>query len=167
MKQAPTAAGRTGRHAARALACLVLFSWLVATAEPRPEPYAAGADHFSDSREAIRAARWSQALEALQRLAREMPQMTQDAEYHNLTGYVLRRQSPANLERSIEHYLTALRLDPAHVQAREYLGQAYLQQGREDLARDQLRVIEDLCRGRTCEEWRDLDRALEAYRARR
>jgi hypothetical protein len=40
-------------------------------------------------------------------------------------------------------------------------------QGREDLAREQLRAIEDLCKSRTCEEWRDLDRAIEAYRARR
>ena len=167
MKQPAAPTGRAGRHAVRVLACLVLFPWLLATAEPRPAPYAAGADHFSDSREAIRAARWAQALDALQRLAREMPQMTQDAEYHNLMGYALRQQSPANLERSIEHYRTALRLDPSHVQAREYLGQAYLLQGREDLARDQLRAIEDLCKGRSCEEWRDLDRALEAHRARR
>jgi hypothetical protein len=167
MKHAAGTAECTARHVARALACLVLFHWLAAIAEPRPAPYGGGADHYSDTRLAIRESRWTQAQDALQRLAREMPQMTQDAEYHNLMGYSLRRQNPANLERSIDHYLTALRLDPSHVQAREYLGEAYLMQGREDLAREQLRAIEDLCKSRTCEEWRDLDRAIEAYRARR
>jgi|GEM_PF-846893 len=167
MTQPAAKAGCAGRHAAWALACLVLFPWQAATAEPRPEAYGGVADHYSDTRLAIRESRWTQAQDALQRLARDMPQMTQDAEYHNLMGYSLRRQSPANLERSIDHYLIALRLDPSHVQAREYLGEAYLLQGREDLAREQLRAIEDLCKSRTCEEWRDLDRAIEAYRARR
>ena len=167
MKHGAGAGDYTGRHIARALACLVLFSSLVAMAEPRPAPFGSGADHYGDTRLAIREARWAQALDALQRLVREMPQTAQDAEYHNLMGYALRRQSPANVERSIEHYLTALRLDPSHVQAREYLGEAYLMQGREDLAREQLRAIEDLCRSRTCEEWVDLNRAIEAHRARR
>lgn len=167
MKLAAAATACTARHIARALVCLAIFSSLVATAEPRPAPFGSGAAPYGDTRLAIRETRWEQALDALQRLAREMPQTTQDAEYHNLMGYALRRQSRANVERSIEHYLTALRLDPSHVQAREYLGEAYLMQGREDLAREQLRAIEDLCRGRTCEEWIDLDRAMEAHRTRR
>jgi len=145
----------------RSLAGLVLSQCLGAAAEPRPAPYEAGADHYGDTRQAIRNAQWPQALGTLQRLAREMPQTTQEAEYHNLMGYTLRQQSPANLALSIDHYRQALRLDPAHVQAREYLGQAYLLQGRKDLAREQLRAIEDWCKGRLCAEWQDLHRAIE------
>lgn len=144
----------------QALAALVLLTSLFVLAEPRPEPYGEGADHFSDTREALQSRHWLQALDALRQLAREMPNIVEDAEFHNLMGYALRQASPWNLGNAIDHYQQALRLDPAHVQARAYLGQAYLMQGRLDLAQEQLQEIERYCKGQDCQAKRDLQQAM-------
>jgi protein involved in temperature-dependent protein secretion len=52
-------------------------------------------------------------------------------------------------------------MDPQYAQVREYLGEAYVIQGKLDLAREQLQVIQTLC-GAECEEYRDLSEAIEA-----
>lgn len=145
-----------------AFGALLLLHCLSVLSEPRPEPYGAGADQFSETRQALRSQQWLQALDALRQLTREMPEITDDAEFHNLMGYALRQASPSNLGVAVDHYQQALRLDPAHVQAREYLGQAYLMQGRQDLAREQLQAIERLCKGQDCQAWRDLHQAIQA-----
>lgn len=145
-----------------AFASFLFLTCVAVLAEPRPEPYGAGGDHFSETRQALQSQQWRQALGALQQLSREMPEITDDAEFHNLMGYSLRQASPSHLGASIDHYQQAIKLDPAHVQAREYLGQAYLLQGRPDLAREQLQQIERLCKGQACDAWRNLQRALQA-----
>jgi tetratricopeptide (TPR) repeat protein len=151
----------------QAFASFLLLACWTALAEPRPEPYGAGADVFSDTRQALQSQQWLQALDALRQLSREMPEITDDAEYHNLMGYSLRQASPSHLGAAVDHYQQALRLDPAHVQAREYLGQAYLMQGRPDLAREQLQHIERLCQGQACEAWRSLQQAIQTQPVQR
>lgn len=147
----------------RLLAALLWLSSLSALSEPRPEPYGGGADHFSDTRQALRSQQWSQAIEALKQLTREMPEIVDDAEFHNLMGYTLRQANPTNLGAAVDHYQQALRIDPGHVQAREYLGQAHLMQGRRDLAQAQLQAIERHCKGQDCQAWRNLHQAIEAH----
>lgn len=150
-------------QAARAVClCLVLLATAATQAEPRPEAYGSVPDHYANVRDALQARQWSTALDALQRLAREMPPVTDEAEFHNLTGFALRQHDASRLAAAIDHYQLALRIDPAHVQAREYLGQAYLMQGRMDLAQQQLQHIEHHCQGRSCEAWQDLNTAIEA-----
>jgi hypothetical protein len=48
---------------------------------------------------------------------------------------------------------------------REYLGEAYVIQGKFDLAKDQLSTIEKLCGSRECEYYEDLAGALEKAHA--
>ena len=50
-------------------------------------------------------------------------------------------------------------LDPAYPQVREYLGEAYVIEGKYDLAKDQLATIEKLC-GPACVYYEDLANAL-------
>jgi len=158
----------TMAHAVRAARAVGLFLTLLATAaaqaEPRPEAYGSVPDHYANVREALQARQWSTALDALQQLAREMPPVTDEAEFHNLTGFALRQHDAKRLATAIDHYLLALRIDPAHVQAREYLGQACLMQGRMDLALEQLHRIEHHCQGRACEAWQDLKTAIDTER---
>jgi predicted Zn-dependent protease len=147
------------RLAGWSLTCLLTTSGL---AEPRPEAYWSGPDHYAQAREALQSRQWSHALELLQRLSHQMPSVTDEAEFHNLTGFALRQNNPSKLPDAIDHYQQALRIDPAHVQAREYLGQAYLMQGRADLAEEQLQRIEHHCLGRLCDSWRRLRAAIDA-----
>jgi len=45
---------------------------------------------------------------------------------------------------------------------REYLGEAWLIKGRPDLAKAQLKTIATLC-GQRCEEYRDLEAAINGH----
>jgi tetratricopeptide (TPR) repeat protein len=141
--------------------CLTLLTAPPGLAEPRPDAYGEVADHYERVRDALQAKQWSIALDALQQLARETPAVTDEAEYHNLSGFALRQHDTSKLGIAIEHYQRALRIDPSHVQAREYLGQAYLLQGRADLALQQLRLIEQHCPGQTCSAWLSLRHAMD------
>jgi tetratricopeptide (TPR) repeat protein len=77
----------------------------------------------------------------------------------NYRGYITRKLGQT--EEGIGYYLKSVAMDPQYAQVREYLGEAYVIQGKLDLAREQLQVIQTLC-GTECEEYRDLSEAIEA-----
>ena len=89
-----------------------------------------------------------------------------NAGYHNLYAYALRKGPNPPMDLVFRHYNEALRLDPRHAQAHEYLGEAYLMAGNVQKARDQLLVLERLC-GSRCEETALLRKSIAAYEARR
>lgn len=76
----------------------------------------------------------------------------------NYRGYITRKLG--RTEEGIGYYLQSVALDPNYAQVREYLGEAYVTQGKIDLAKEQLQVIETLC-GTGCEEYEDLAEAIE------
>ena len=154
-------------HWGRAAVFVALFQSLSLAAEPRPYDYESGADDFIEARQALQNRDWSGALQTLQSLSERQPAIRETAEFHNLMGFAWRQIGPQHLPQSIDHYHQALRIEPSHVQAREYLGQAYLMMNRVDLAEDQLQRIEALCLSRRCDPWLSLHRAIEAHRPAR
>jgi tetratricopeptide (TPR) repeat protein len=81
----------------------------------------------------------------------------------NYRGYATRKLG--RTDEGIGYYLRSVALDPAYPQVREYLGEAYVIQGKFDLAKDQLATIEKLCGSKTCAYYRDLAEALRTARA--
>src|SRR5689334_20470518 len=81
----------------------------------------------------------------------------------NYRGYATRKLG--RTEEGIGYYLRSVALDPNYPQVREYLGEAYVIQGKYDLAKDQLATIEKLCGGKDCEYYEDLADALEQAHA--
>lgn len=114
------------------------------------------ADRLASPRAAIAAADWPRAIRELQALLQTEPG---NADVHNLLGYSFRKRANPDMAQAFLHYHEALRLNPAHRAAREYLGEAYVQVGQLDKAREQLQALERLC-GRDCEEYRDLAGAI-------
>jgi len=106
----------------------------------------------------VKAERFEDALAALD--LRETPD---DAKALNYRGFATRKLG--RIDESISYYLKAIALAPRYVEVREYLGEAYAENGRIDLAEQQLVVIETLC-GTSCEEYSELAQAIEAARAR-
>jgi len=88
-----------------------------------------------------------------------------NAEYHNLYAYALRKGPHPDMDRVFKHYREALRLDPRHRGAHEYLGEAYLAAGNVQEAREQLAQLDRLCFF-GCEEYSDLKKAIAAYEAK-
>ena len=77
----------------------------------------------------------------------------------NYRGYATR--SLGRVEEGIGYYLQSVALDPDYTLVREYLGEAYVSQGKLQLAAAQLAEIEKRC-GTTCEPYLDLAEAIAA-----
>ncbi len=76
----------------------------------------------------------------------------------NYRGYATRKLG--RTDEGISYYLKSVALDPHYAQVREYLGEAYVIQGKFDLAKDQLSTIKTICGGTKCEEYEDLSAAI-------
>jgi tetratricopeptide (TPR) repeat protein len=81
----------------------------------------------------------------------------------NYRGYATRKLG--RTDEGIGYYLKSVALDPTYSQVREYLGEAYVIQGKYDLAKDQLATIEKLCGSKDCEYYEDLADALKTAHA--
>ena len=81
----------------------------------------------------------------------------------NYRGYATRKLG--RTEEGIGYYLKSVALDPNYAQVREYLGEAYVIEGKFDLAKDQLATIEKLCGSKDCEYYGDLADALKTAHA--
>jgi tetratricopeptide (TPR) repeat protein len=81
----------------------------------------------------------------------------------NYRGYATRKLG--RTDEGISYYLKSVALDPTYPQVREYLGEAYVIEGKYDLAKEQLATIEKLCGSKDCEYYHDLAEALEQAHA--
>jgi tetratricopeptide (TPR) repeat protein len=81
------------------------------------------------------------------------------AEALNYRGYATRKLG--HVDEGIGYYLKSVALDPDYTLVREYLGEAYVIQGKLSLAEEQLAEIAKRC-GTTCEPYEDLAEAIEA-----
>ena len=76
----------------------------------------------------------------------------------NARGYATRKLG--RTDEGISYYLRSVALDPAYPLVREYLGEAYVIEGKFDLAKEQLAAIETIC-GKDCPYYGQLEKALE------
>ncbi len=117
------------------------------------------ADAVKTAREMIAKKDFRAAIPRLLEAARQQPQ---DADIQNLLGFCYRKTG--DLDRAFRHYGEALRLNPSHLGAHEYVGEAYVMKRDLPKAEEHLRQLEKLC-GTACEEYRDLARSIAAARA--
>ena len=87
-----------------------------------------------------------------------------NADYHNLYAYAIRKGPNPNMDEAFQHYNEALRLDPKHRGANEYLGEAYLTVGNLPKAREQLAKLDQLCFF-GCDEYTKLKNSIADYEA--
>jgi tetratricopeptide (TPR) repeat protein len=121
---------------------------------------AAGKDPlYVQAAELVGKGQYEQALPLLQQVVGKNPD---DADAYNLLGFSTRKLG--HPEQALAFYLTALRLNPEHRGAHEYLGEAYLELGQLDKAREQLAYLDKDC-WLGCEEYSDLKKAVAKYEA--
>ncbi len=125
--------------------------------ESTPTTNAEDAD-FVVAKQSIKEKRWDSAISSLKLVvARD----AKNADAHNLLGYAYRWKGMMDL--SFKHYDEALKLDPNHKGAHEYIGVAYLKTNKLDKAKEHLAKLETIC-GKGCEEYEDLAKAIAAYK---
>jgi len=112
---------------------------------------------FVAGKQAIDRKEWKAAVESLLKAEKSMPG---NADVNNYLGYAYRHLG--DLDNSFKYYKEALRIDPKHRGAHEYIGQAYLKAKQPDKAAEHLAALEKIC-GKSCEEYRDLAKAIANY----
>ena len=86
-------------------------------------------------------------------------------DYHNLYAYSIRKGANPDMNLVFRHYNEALRLDPKHRGAHEYIGEAYLMVGNLPKAKEHLSSLDKLCFF-PCSEFNDLKKSIAAYEAK-
>jgi Flp pilus assembly protein TadD len=113
------------------------------------------------------AARTQQDWPGAAKVAREaLSASPSNADYHNLYAYALRKSGAADMDLVFKHYNEALRIDPRHRGAHEYIGEAYLLVGNVAKAKEHLGALDRLCFF-GCDEYSELKKAISGYEAKR
>jgi tetratricopeptide (TPR) repeat protein len=115
--------------------------------------------NYRQAKALIEAGNYAAAMPLLQQVvARD----ARNADAYNLMGYATRKSGDPN--GALVYYNQALGLDPKHLGAHEYVGEAYLQLGRLPEAEQHLARLDSLCVF-GCAEYRMLKTAIADYKA--
>jgi tetratricopeptide (TPR) repeat protein len=114
---------------------------------------------FAQGKALVEAKRYQEAMPYLQQVVTKNPK---NADAYNLMGYATRKSGNAN--GSLQYYNQALAIDPKHLGANEYIGEAYLQLDRPQEAQQHLARLDSLCTF-GCTEYRMLKAAIADYKA--
>ena len=150
------------RYCAAALSFALLGGVAPVLAADTPEPppkAAAAADKLAGARKQIAAKQWPAAIDELKKVSD-----TGSADWNNLMGYTLRKNSPPDVAGAEKHYNEALRIDPKHRGALEYSGELYLMTNNLPKAEERLAALDKLC-SMSCGEYSDLKKAIARYKA--
>lgn len=141
---------------------LAIFAASAVWADPTVET-PGGASVSSDyvlGKKAVDAKDWAKAIELL---SRAEVQDDRNPDLENLLGYAYR--NIGRFDEAFRHYRKALRLNPRHRGAHEYIGEAYLMLNNLPKAEEHLAALKQICLI-VCEESEDLEKAITVYRAR-
>jgi Flp pilus assembly protein TadD len=113
---------------------------------------------FENAKAALHHKQYTNAIGWLNRVIAKEPS---NPEAWNLLGYATRKSGdPAG---SLQHYQKALSLDPKHLGAHEYIGEAYLMLDQPQRAEEHLARLDQLCTF-GCKEHRELKAAIANYK---
>jgi Flp pilus assembly protein TadD len=133
-----------------------------ALADPTDEePESARIDSdYAAGKKAIEAKDWTTAIRTLSSAALRD---TRNADIQNYLGFAYR--NAGEMKQAFEHYERALKLNPRHRGAHEYVGEAYLLVDDLPKAEEHVAALRAICLI-PCEELEDLQAKVSAYRNR-
>ena len=147
----------------RAFLLLFILSLSAYAADDPPSPPEKKKDAVVERYEAAAARQdWPAAAASLKEGLAKDPG---NARYHNLYAYSLRKGPSPDLGLVFKHYNEALRLEPEHRGAHEYIGEAYLMVGNVAKAKEHLAALDRICFF-GCDEYSLLKKAVAEFEAK-
>ena len=147
------------------VALIGAFCWASGAVAAGGDAWSSGPSEDSaitQAQQAIQAKDWARAAAVMREALAAHPD---NADYHNLYAYSLRKGPNPDMNEVFRHYEEALRLDPKHRNAHEYIGEAYLQVGNLAKAKEHLAALDKLC-FLPCEQYSELKEAVRDYQAK-
>ena len=153
------------KHTLADVAVMIALAVVAAPAMPAMEPdpldvLVGSNPDFAQGKRAVEARDWKAAIKWLTAAEKRSGQ---NADIHNFLGFAYRNDG--QLEAAFRHYEQALKIDPLHRGAHEYIGEAYLMTRNLAKAEQHLAALRRVCPG-VCEEYDDLNKKIADYRAR-
>jgi Flp pilus assembly protein TadD len=143
-------------------AAIILFGLLAAPgaalalgSDSTPEPQQV--DSYKQAKDLIDDEKYAKAIPLLQQSIKEKGEY---ADALNLLGYSNRKLG--DKAKAMTYYTKALNLEPQHLGANEYLGELYLELNDLPKAQARLAILKGACGD--CEEYEDLEEAIDAYK---
>ncbi|MBN9086864.1 MAG: tetratricopeptide repeat protein [Reyranella sp.] len=127
--------------------------------DSQPSSAASGDPDYGRAKAMIEARKYGEAIPVLQQVVAKNPK---NADAYNLLGFATRKSG--NPQGSLQYYTTALQIDPKHLGANEYIGEAYLMLDQPQQAEQHLARLDQLCVF-GCAEYRELKAAIANYKA--
>jgi tetratricopeptide (TPR) repeat protein len=112
---------------------------------------------LDEARRLIAKSDWVGSIKLLRQIVVQQPH---NADALNLLGYSLRQKG--EMKEAEAWYLKALKIEPKHLGANEYLGELYAMTGQLDKAQARLKTIAKICGNTSCEEYKDLAKVIAA-----
>jgi cytochrome c-type biogenesis protein CcmH/NrfG len=128
------------------------------SSKPKPKDQARETD-FQKAEYLIKAEKYEDAIPLLQSVVADNPR---DADAWNYLGFASRKLNKN--EEALGYYDKALKLDPKHKGAHEYLGELHLQMGNLAKAEEEFATLKTLC-PTGCEELEDLEADITDYKS--
>jgi Tfp pilus assembly protein PilF len=153
------------KTAARHAFIIAFFAAVSAQGAPDDSPRAAGAPADPIIEKAVRANEekdWPRSQQIMRDALLKDPR---NADYHSLYAYAIRMGDKPNLDLVFKHYNEALRIDPKHRGAHEYIGEAYLMVGNVGKAKEHLSTLDKICFF-GCDEYALLKKAISEFEAK-
>jgi tetratricopeptide (TPR) repeat protein len=143
----------------------VMAAWMLtgvpsagrADLSPRP----AANPQYEAAEKVVKAGDFTHAIGLLEPMHQKEPK---DADVLNLLGYSHRKLGM--LDKAMAYYTAALKENPKHRGAHEYIGELYLMMGNLAKAEEHLAKLDGLCFF-GCAEYTDLKNAIAAYKAKK
>jgi len=131
---------------------------LAAGTEQMPTMQSPRDPDYESGKKALESRDFKAAVDSFTRAAARDPG---NADIQNELGYSWRKSG--NLDMAFKHYNEALRLNPNHRGAHEYIGETYLMVNDLPKAEEHLAVLDKLCFF-PCSEYKELKEAVQAYK---
>ncbi|NBN88316.1 MAG: tetratricopeptide repeat protein [Proteobacteria bacterium] len=144
------------------LSFLLIFSFntlnvSAADSGPPPQVIQKTNPSYAEAKTLVKSKKFDQAVVMLEELLKDSKN-SNNPDILNDYAYSLRNLK--QYDKAEKFYLAALKINPKHIGANEYLGELYLQTKRPDEAKKRLEVLK-AC---NCEEYKELKEKIEKYK---
>jgi tetratricopeptide (TPR) repeat protein len=133
------------------------FNSKAADSSPPPQIIQKTNPTYAEAKTLVKGKKFDKAVVMLEELLKD----NKNANNPNvLNDYAFSLRNLKQFDKAEKFYLAALKIDPKHVGANEYLGELYLQTKRPEQAKKILEILKNC----NCEEYKELKEKVEKYK---